>query len=126
MTMQQETAQFIGMVGIAAATFLAFLVAGSTTDALVSGGLVLALAVAIHFGRRRSETLGLMGGLGDERTENLSLRASAFVGNVFVIVLPAVWLVSIAQGEPNDTLAALCAVGGVSWVAALVWLSRRS
>jgi hypothetical protein len=87
---------------------------------------VVALALAIQFGRRRSETLELMGGLGDERTENISLRASAFVGNVFVLVLPAVWLVSIAKGDPNDTLAALCAVGGVSWVAALIWLRRRS
>jgi len=40
-------------------------------------------------------------------------------------VLPGWWLVTVAIGEPNETLGILCAIFGVLWVAAVVVLARR-
>jgi hypothetical protein len=70
--------------------------------------------------------LETMGGLGDERIQHISLRASAFVGSVLTLVLPAAWLVSVASGEPDPTLTALSALAGLSWLGAIVVLQRRS
>ena len=66
-----------------------------------------------------------MSGMGDERTRHLYLRATAFTGSVMAFVLPAWWLVTVAQGEADTTLNLLCAVYGFTWMAAAVVLARR-
>jgi len=63
--------------------------------------------------------------MGDERTRQLYLRATAFAGTVMAFVLPAWWLVTVAQGEPDVTLNLLCAIYGVTWIAAAIVLPRR-
>ena len=40
-------------------------------------------------------------------------------------LLPAWWLVTVAQGDPNETLSLLCAIFGVSFILAIVVLARR-
>jgi hypothetical protein len=40
--------------------------------------------------------------------------------------LPAWWLVTVAQGNPNDTLALLCAIFGVTFILSIAVLARRS
>jgi len=125
MTTKVETAQFAGMAGIAIATFAAFALASDVGSGLVAGALVLAVAVAVQAGRRRSPTLEAMGGLGDERVRHINMRASAFVGSLMSIVLPAAWLVSVARGEPDTTLSALCALAGAAWIGSIVVLQRR-
>jgi hypothetical protein len=119
------TAQLVGALLIAAAVFVAFLIGDNAGSAAVSGGLVAAFALAIYFGRRRSESLAVMSGIGDERTRHLYLRATAFAGSVMAFVLPAWWLVTVAQGEPDTTLNILCAIFGFTWIGAAVVLPRR-
>jgi hypothetical protein len=41
-------------------------------------------------------------------------------------VLPGWWLVTVAQGEPNNVLSGLCAIFGVTFVVAVAVLARRS
>ena len=41
-------------------------------------------------------------------------------------LLPGWWLVTVAQGDPNQTLAALSAIFGVSFIMVVVFLARRS
>jgi hypothetical protein len=41
------------------------------------------------------------------------------------VVLPVWWLVSVAQGDPNETLGLVCALFGVVWLAAVIVLPRR-
>jgi hypothetical protein len=79
----------------------------------------------VYFGRRRSQSLEVMSGMGDERTRELYLRATAFAGTVMAFVLPAWWLVTVAQGEPDVTLNVLCAIYGFTWIAAAIVLPRR-
>jgi hypothetical protein len=41
-------------------------------------------------------------------------------------VLPGWWLVTIAKGDPDETLSLMCAIFGASFVLAVVVLARRS
>jgi hypothetical protein len=123
--MNTRNAQLAGMLGITAATFGVFLYAEGIGSALVVGAILLAFTALVHVGRRRSDTLEVMGGIGDERVRALYSRSVAFVGSVMAFLLPAWWLVTVALGEPNETLSLLCAVFAVLWVGAVLVLSRR-
>ena len=57
---------------------------------------------------------------------SLYTQAVAIAGTVMSFVLPAWWLVTVAQGEQNETLALLCAIFGATFIVAIVVLARRS
>ena len=61
-----------------------------------------------------------------ERTKLLYTRAVAFSGTVMSFVLPIWWLVTIAQGDPDEVLSVCCAIFGTTFVLAVVVLARRS
>lgn len=124
-TASTERLQLAGMLGIAAAAGAVFWIAEGFEAALPPFLLVAAFAALVHFGRRRSGTLEVIGGVGDERTRSLYTRAVAFAGTVMSVVLPGAWLVTVAQGEDNDVLALMCAVFAVAFVGAVLVLSRR-
>ena len=119
------TGQLVMGLVLVAAVFVAFAVGGDAGDGAVSAAIVLAFLLVVLFGRRRSDTLDVMSGIGDERGRLLYTRAVAFSGTVMSFVLPGWWLVSIARGEPNDAVALLCAIFGVTFVGAVVVLARR-
>ena len=126
-TLSTPAAQVAMGALIAAAVFAAYLLGGqSLGQAAIAGGLVLGFMVLVTAARRRSDTFDVMSGIGDERTRSLYQRAVAFAGTVMSFVLPGWWLVTVAQGEANTTLAALCAIFALSWLLAVVVLSRRS
>ena len=115
----------LGLV-LVAAVFVAFAVGGDAGEGAVSAAIVLAFLLLVLFGRRHSDTLDVMSGIGDERGKLLYTRAVAFAGTVMSFVLPIWWLVTIAQGNPDDTLSLMCAIFGVSFILAVVVLARRS
>jgi uncharacterized membrane protein len=117
--------QLAGMLLIALATGVAFAIGTSLGEGLVTGGIVATFALLVHLGRGRSSTIEAIGGIGDERTASLYLRASSFAGGVMSVVLPGWWLVTVVQGDPDSRLSALCAVFAVSFLGASVWLARR-
>jgi hypothetical protein len=110
---------------LVAAVFVAFAIGGDAGNGAVSAAIVLAFLLLVFFGRRRSDTLDVMSGVGDERGKLLYTRAVAFAGTVMSFVLPIWWLVTIAKGEPNDVLALCCAIFGASFIVAVVVLARR-
>jgi hypothetical protein len=118
--------QVIGMLAITAATTAVFWIAQGFDAAFPVGLVLLAFTAVVHFGRRRSNTLEVMSGTGDERVRSLYTHAVAIAGTVMSFLLPAWWLVTVAQGDQNETLALLCAIFGVTFVLAIVVLARRS
>ena len=117
--------QVMGMLAITAATTAVFWAADGFEQAWPVGAILLAFTAVVHFGRRRSNTLEVMSGTGDERVRSLYTQAVAMAGTVMSFLLPAWWLVTVAQGDPNDTLAFLCAIFGVSFILAIVVVARR-
>jgi 4-amino-4-deoxy-L-arabinose transferase-like glycosyltransferase len=123
--MSNWSVQVTGMLLITAACVAVFWAAEGPEAALPFGAILLAFTALIHFGRRRSNTLEVMSGTGDERVRSLYTRAVAIAGTVMSFVLPAWWLVTVAQGDQNQTLATLCAVFGATFVVAILVLARR-
>jgi hypothetical protein len=117
--------QVAGMLVITAATTAVFWIAQGSETALPIGAVFLAFTALLHFGRRHSNTLEVMSGTGDERVRSLYERAVAIAGAVMGFVLPGWWLVTVAIGEPNETLSLLCAIFAVLWMGAVVVLARR-
>jgi hypothetical protein len=76
-TMSTPTAQLVAGLLIGAAVVAAFAIGGDLSSALVSGGLVVAFVLFVYFGRRRSEAIEVMSGIGDERTRSLYRDACA-------------------------------------------------
>ena len=118
----RETA---GLVLIAVATGAAFWIGGGVAEALPPFLILLAFITLVMVGRSRSDAVRTLAGTGDERTRTLYSRSVAFAGNVVSVVVPTWWLVTVAQGVPNDTLAVVAVVFGVSFVLAALTLSRR-
>ena len=124
-TTNNWSVQVAGMLAITAATTAVFWVAEGFDAALPVALVLLAFTAVVHFGRRRSNTLEVMSGTGDERVRSLYTHAVAIAGTVMSFVLPGWWLVTVAQGDANETLALLCAIFGVSFVLAIAVLARR-
>ena len=118
--------QVAGMLAITAATTTVFWIAEGFDAAFPVALVLLAVTAVVHFGRRRSNTLEVMSGTGDERIRSLYTQAVAIAGTVMSFVLPGWWLVTVAQGEPNDVLSGLCAIFGLTFIAAVAVLARRS
>jgi len=124
--MNNWSVQVAGMLAITAATTVVFWIAQGFDAAFPVGLVLLAFTAVVHFGRRRSNTLEVMSGTGDERVRSLYTQAVAIAGTVMSFLLPGWWLVTVAQGEANDTLAVLCAIFGATFVVAVAVLARRS
>jgi hypothetical protein len=67
-----------------------------------------------------------MYGVGDERVRQLHLRACASADVAMLAVIVVWYLVTIAVGDPNETLGALAALFNGTLIAAAAALSRRS
>ena len=67
---------------LVAAVFVAFAIGDDAGSGAVSAAIVLAFLLLVLFGRRRSDTLDVMSGIGDERAKLLYTRAVAFTGTV--------------------------------------------
>jgi hypothetical protein len=124
-TTNNWSVQVAGMLAITVATTAVFWIAEGFEAALPVALVLLAFTAVVHFGRRRSNTLEVMSGTGDERVRSLYTQAVAIAGTVMSFLLPAWWLVTVAQGDPNETLSLLCAIFGVSFILAIVVVARR-
>ena len=114
----------VGLV-LVAAVFVAFALNDDPANGAIGAALVFAFLLLVYFGRRRSDTLDIMSGIGDERSKLLYTRAVAFSGTVMSFVLPIWWLVTIAKGDPNEVLSICCAIFGLTFILAVVVLARR-
>jgi hypothetical protein len=110
---------------LAVGVFAAFALGDDPVDGAIGAALILGFMLLVYYGRRRSDTLDVMSGIGDERAKLLYTRAVAFSGTVMSFVLPIWWLVTIAQGDPNNVLAICCMIFGVTFLAAVLVLARR-
>ncbi len=124
--MNNWSVQVIGMALIGAATTAVFWIAEGFEAALPVALIMTACIAVVHFGRRRSNVLEVMSGTGDERVRSLYMRAVAFAGAVMAWVLPGWWLVTVAQGDSNETLNILCVIFAFCFITAVIWLARKN
>lgn len=124
-----RSAQRWAIPGLAVAMGVAYLIAGILGDEVGFGifGLVLMVAVAavLVLVRRRSETVRGLLDRRDERIVQIDLRATAFAGSVVIAAVLVGFIVEIARGHDGWPYAGLAAIGGVAYIAAVVWHRLR-
>jgi len=120
-----HAAQLTGMLLIGAATVAVFWAAEGLGAAVWTAAILAAFIGFVEIGRRRSDAVATISGVGDERTRALNARAMIACAHVMSYVLVGWWLVSVAAGEPNETIGVLCAVFGVTYLAASALAARR-
>lgn len=109
---------------------IGYLVAGWIGDNLRFGlfglGLMSALGVAILVTRKRSETVQGLMDRRDERINSLDLKATAFAGSMVILAVIAAFMVEVARGNDTAPYSWLGALGGLSYLVALVVLRLRT
>jgi drug/metabolite transporter (DMT)-like permease len=100
-------------------------VGGHPSDGLVSLG-IMAFAGAVFLFGGRSETIrGLRGDGRDERFQRMDIHATAFAGTVVIAAVIVGFVVELAHGHDGNPYTWLGALGGLSYMAALVAMRLR-
>ncbi|MBO0684534.1 MAG: hypothetical protein J2P45_15355, partial [Candidatus Dormibacteraeota bacterium] len=111
----------MGLVMLGAAT-----AGGRVLDGLEMLGVMAVAGLAFVLGGRWSETIrGLRGDGRDERFQMLDLRATAYTGLVLILAIIGGFLVEIARGHSGDPYTWLGAIGGLAYLASVVYLRLR-
>lgn len=115
--------------GAAVLAGLAYLAAGLLGHDLRFGvvGLAMMLGAGAVFliASRWSETVAGLRDRTDERINQIDRSASLTAGMTVLMVVLVMFVVEIAQGKDGSPYCQLGAVGGVTYLAALVWLRFR-
>jgi hypothetical protein len=114
-------------LALGGAVFAAFAIGDNTKDGAMSFGLLALLSLILALAAPRSETVsGLSGSGRDERFAMIDLRASALSGLVLVATVIGAWLAELARGHDGSPYGQLAAVGGLSYLAVVIYLRARS
>jgi hypothetical protein len=108
---------------------IVYLIAGLVGDQTrfgITGFIVMfAFAAAIWLFRGRSETVQGLLDHRDERINEMDLRATAAAGAVVLLVTIGAFVVEVARGNSGAPYYWLGAIGGVAYLAALVFQRVR-
>lgn len=113
---------------VAALVYLAIGLARGDLALAIGGcvGMLLYGAVLLVLGRRNEPMALLSGNAVDERQAQVMLRASAASMQLLAVVLVVAMLITLASGSKYaPVFTGLCAVTGLTFVASIVWFSRR-
>ena len=100
--------------------FIAATLGGDVGYGAFGLGLMVAIGAVFLFGGR-SETLSGLGGPGrDERWAMIDLRATAAAGSVVIVALIVAFLYELAEGRDAEPYSALLAIGGATYIAAVL------
>ena len=112
---------------LAAGGYLAvFLSAGKVALAIACAAIMLVYGGILVIFSRRSEVAAILRDDGrDERRAAINLRASALTLQVLVIVAIIMLFVQLARGHDPGAWGTICAIGGGTYIAAIIFFARR-
>jgi hypothetical protein len=100
-------------------------IGGHLGDGLVSLGIMVAFGAALLFGGRSETIRGLRGDGRDERFRQIDIHATAFAGTAVIIAIIVAFIVEMARGHNGAPYTWLGAVGGLSYLVAVVVMRIR-
>ena len=110
---------------LGAAIALAAWVGGEPYLALMLGAFYLVCCVGAYlWSRGRGDVAAVMRMSGDERQQGLDLKSTAAAGAVTLAFCVGGTVVDLARGGTGNPWALICAVGGVSYIAAFAYFRR--
>jgi hypothetical protein len=107
------------------AMFAAQAIGGHPGAGLVSFGVLALTGALVLFGGRSETIRGLRGDLRDERFQRIDIHATAFAGTVVITAVIVGFLVEMARGHNGNPFTWLGAIGGVSYLAAVIAMRLR-
>ena len=121
--------QRLGLPLVALAIGVAYLVAGGLGGNWSFGifglALMTATGAALLLLSRFSETVAGLLDRRDERINRIDTDATTFAGVAMIIAVIVGFVVEIAQGQDGSPYSMLGAIGGVAYLAALVFFRLR-
>jgi len=122
-----RTRWFLPMFALALgiAMFAAQWIGGSPKSGLVSLGIMAAFGTFILFGGRSETVRGLRGDGRDERFWQMDLVATAIAGTTVIALIIGAFIVELARGHDGNPYGWLGAIGGLTYIVAIVVLRLR-
>jgi drug/metabolite transporter (DMT)-like permease len=111
--------------GLGIAMLAAQWAAGHPRAGLGSLAIMLAAGGLFVFGGRSETIRGLRGDGRDERFWQIDLLATAVAGVVIITAIIVAFIVELARGHDGAPYTWLGALGGLAYIAAIVWLRMR-
>jgi hypothetical protein len=107
-------------VALGLVVFAAQWVGGDPGSGLVSLGIMCAFGALILFGGRSETIRGLRGDGRDERFRMMDIHATALAGLAVILAIIVAFIVELAKGHSGSPYAWLAAIGGVTYLVAIV------
>ena len=107
-------------VSLGLVVFAAQALGGNPGSGLVSFGIMTAFGALILFGGRSETIRGLRGDGRDERFREIDIHATALAGLAVIIAVIVAFVVELARGHNGDPYGWLGAIGGVTYLLAVV------
>ena len=100
-------------------------IGGHTGQGLLSLGIMTVFGALVWFGGRSETIRGLRGDGRDERFAQIDLRATAFAGLAIILAVIVGFVIEVARGHQGTPYTWLGAIGGLAYIAAIVWQRLR-
>jgi Na+/melibiose symporter-like transporter len=115
-----------GAAVIAGVAYLvAGMIGGDPSFGVVGLALMLGVGVVFVVASRWSETAAGLRERTDERINQIDRSASLVAGMTVLLIVLVMFVVEIAQGKDGSPYSQLGAVGGVTYLVALIWFRFR-
>lgn len=112
-------------VGVGVLFLAAMWIGGDARTGVYSLVVMVGFGALILLGGRSETVRGLRGDGRDERFKHIDLAATAFAGIVLITMVIGAFLVEVARGQDGSPYAALGAVAGLAYLAAIAVLRIR-
>jgi len=107
-------------VALGLLTFVAQWIGGNPRSGLVSFAILAGAGLVLLLGGRSETIRGLRGDGRDERFREIDIHATALAGIAVITALIIAFLVELARGHNGDPYSWLGAIGGITYIAAII------
>ena len=107
-------------VALGSITFIAQWIGGDPRSGLVSFAILAGFGALVLLGGRSETIRGLRGDGSDERFRQIDIHATALAGLAVIVAIIVAFLVELARGHNGNPYAWLGAIGGVTYIAAII------
>ena len=107
-------------VALGVVVFVAQWIGGDPRSGLVSFAIVAGFGLLVLLGGRSETIRGLRGDGRDERFRRIDIHATALAGLAVITAVIVAFLVEVARGHNGTPYTWLAALGGVTYLAAII------
>ena len=104
---------------------IGFSIGGSPGQGLIGLALMISFSVVLLLAGRRSETIRGLLDHRDERIAGIDLRATAFTALAMIVAILAGFVGAIARGHSGWPYDMIGAVGGLAYIASVIYYRIR-